>query len=71
MGAAGGIGELGLYTTTLLGTADLSVHLVQLEPYERALYDFGHSDLFQAAAAQWFVWEDVLTWLKGRQYEAE
>jgi len=64
VGAAGGIGELGLYTTTLLKAADLSVHLVQLEPSERALFDFGHSDLFQAAAAQWDVWEGVLMWLK-------
>lgn len=66
VGAAGGFGEVGLYTTTLLEAADVSVHLVQLETPEQVVFDFGHSDLFQAASAEWLVWDPVLQWLKAQ-----
>ena len=64
LGAAGGFGEAGVYTTTLLGSSDVSVHLVSLLPPELAVSDFGHGDLFQADDAQTLVWEPLLAWLE-------
>ncbi len=72
VGAGGGFGEYGVYTTTLLGSTDVTELVVDLAPPEARFLDFGHVDLFQADNAPSLVWEPVLTWIEehtsGRGY---
>ena len=46
VGAGGGFGEYGIYTTTLLGSTDVTTHIVDLTPPDQRLSDYGHADLF-------------------------
>lgn len=61
VGARGGFGEYGVYSTTLLGSRDVTTHVVTLLP-EQPL-DFGHSDLFFADNARTEVWEPIYNWV--------
>lgn len=65
VGAGGGFGEFGVYTTTLLGSTDVTTLLVDLRPPEERLFDFGHGDLFSAGDAEELAWEGILEWLEG------
>jgi hypothetical protein len=64
VGAGGGFGDSGLYTTTLLGSTDVTSHIVSLVPAAQPAIDFGHADLFQGTNAQSLVWQPILTWLQ-------
>ena len=64
MGAGGGFGELGIYTTTLLGSTDVTIHIVHKVPAAQRLSDFGHADLFLANDAQTLVWQPILDWVR-------
>jgi pimeloyl-ACP methyl ester carboxylesterase len=64
IGAGGGFGEFGIYTTTLLGSTDVTTHVVSLVPAEARIVDFGHADLFLANNAQALVWQPLLDWVK-------
>jgi pimeloyl-ACP methyl ester carboxylesterase len=64
VGAGGGFGEYGVYTTTLLGSTDVTTHLVDLTPAELRLVDYGHADLFIGTDAQTLVWQPILSWLQ-------
>jgi hypothetical protein len=64
IGAAGGFGEFGEYTTTLTGSSDVTTLVVALEPPAQQPIDFGHSDIFQADNAQKLVWKPLLKWLQ-------
>jgi len=64
VGAGGGFGEFGVYTTTLLGSTDVSIHLVDLRPVEERVEDFGHADLFLADKAKNLVWKQILDWIR-------
>src|SRR6185436_3486889 len=48
VGAGGGVGDLGNYTTTLLGSTDVTLHVVSLTPPAQRLFDIGHADIFNA-----------------------
>ncbi len=63
VGAGGGFGDLGVYSTTLLGSTDVTVHVVELLPPEGRLFDYGHADLFLAGDAESRVWQPILDWL--------
>lgn len=63
VGAAGGMGEYGVDTLSLLGGADKSSLIVRLYPQEAAALDFGHADLFWADNAQSLVWEPIRRWI--------
>ena len=65
VGAGGGFGDLGVYTTTLLGSSDVTHHLVSLTPSAR-LFDLGHADIFQADAADTLFWQPILDWIESR-----
>jgi hypothetical protein len=67
VGAGGGFGSYGLYTLSLLGSTDVSNHIVSLFPPEKAALDFGHVDLFYADNAPKLAWNDILAWLKGHE----
>jgi len=63
VGAGGGFGELGIYTTTLLGSTDVTTLVVNLTPPAARIADFGHADLFLANNADTLVWQPILNWL--------
>jgi hypothetical protein len=65
LGAGGGFGEFGIYTTTVLGSTDVTTNVVHQVPAGQRLFDFGHADLFLAADAQQLVWQPLLGWLQG------
>jgi hypothetical protein len=62
VGAGGGFGEIGFYTTTLLGSRDITTRLVDLTA--QRIDDFGHVDLFLADKASDLVWQPILSWLQ-------
>ena len=64
IGAAGGFGAYGVYTTTLLGSTDVT-SLVVSKGTPR-LFEYGHADLFLANDAQQLVWEPLLEWIVAR-----
>lgn len=61
LGAQGGFGNEGLYTLGLLGSSDVSSHVVSLDG--DVFMDFAHADLFNAYNAPALVWEPVLEWI--------
>ena len=64
VGANGGIGAFGNYTTTLLGSSSVDTLLISQNPVNEQ-DDFGHADLFQAIEAEHLVWSPMLDWIKG------
>ncbi len=63
VGAGGGFGSYGVYSTTLLGSEDVSVHMVQRMPDALRVIDYGHADLFLAADADTAVWAPIHEWM--------
>ena len=61
--AAGGIGELSRFGTTLLGSSDITHLIVQLGATS-TLEEFGHIDLFTAENAPILVWQPILDWIR-------
>lgn len=55
VGALGGMGVHGLHGLSLLGSTDVSTHLVP---------GYGHADLFLADGAQTVVWAPILDWVR-------
>lgn len=68
IGAAGGFGNLGEYTTQLLGSEDVTKIMVQLRPDDDAANDFGHMDPFTADQAPRLVWEPIHAWIVARAH---
>ncbi|QRN96128.1 hypothetical protein JRI60_45085 [Archangium violaceum] len=64
VGAEGGFGHFGTYSTSLLGSTDVTVHLQQRFPAEARVLDYGHADLFLADDAQDSVWPRILDWMR-------
>jgi len=65
VGAGGGFGEFGVYTTTLLGSTDVTTHIVDKVPAAaQRIVDYGHADLFLAGDAQTAVWQPILDWVQ-------
>jgi pimeloyl-ACP methyl ester carboxylesterase len=64
VGAGGGFGEYGIYTTTLLGSTDVTTRVVDLTPSDQRLFDYGHADLFIGTEAGALVWRPILNWLR-------
>ncbi|HRC85819.1 MAG TPA: hypothetical protein PK413_09445, partial [Thermoanaerobaculia bacterium] len=63
LGAGGGFGSSGLYTTTLLASADVSSRVVSLVPPEARLFDLGHADIFLGEDATGLFWQPLLSWV--------
>lgn len=63
VGAGGGFGGYGVYSAKLLGSKDLTVHLVQRQPTEARVLDYGHVDLFQGSDAETAVWAPIYEWM--------
>ena len=63
LGAAGGFGDHGLYSTTVVGSTDVTTHVVRRLPIENEPEDFGHADLLYADDAPALAWEPLSQWL--------
>jgi hypothetical protein len=63
LGAAGGYGDFGLYSTTLVGSSDVTTHVVRLLDPALEAEDFGHGDLLFAADAETLAWEPLADWI--------
>ncbi|HYR29480.1 MAG TPA: hypothetical protein VEU30_13500 [Thermoanaerobaculia bacterium] len=66
IGAGGGFGDYGIYTTTLLGSTDVTSLVISKVPSTQRLFDYGHADLFLANDAEELVWEPMLEWISAR-----
>jgi hypothetical protein len=66
IGAGGGFGTFGNYTTTLVGSSDVTSLVVSKVPPAQRLFDYGHADLFLANDAQQQVWQPLLDWMNAR-----
>ena len=63
IGAAGGYGIDGVYSTTLTGSSDVSAEIVNKLPNGPRILDYGHADLFMAEDASELVWKPLRDWL--------
>jgi predicted esterase len=63
LGAAGGFGDHGLYSTTRVSSTDVTTLVVRRFGPERVAEDFGHGDLLYAADAPTLAWKPLATWL--------
>lgn len=63
LAAAGGYGAATAYSTTLVGSADVTHLLIQRVGPEGAFEDFGHGDLLFATDAPTLVWQPLAAWL--------
>lgn len=63
LGAAGGFGEQGVFTTTKTSSSDISIHIASKQPAELRAIDYGHADIFMANDAADLVWEPLRKWL--------
>lgn len=63
LGAAGGFGDYGVYSTTRTRSADISTHIVrQLDPGSE-VEDFGHVDLLYGTDAPTLAWQPLSEWI--------
>jgi hypothetical protein len=63
LGAAGGFGTEGFHTFDLVGSTDITIVNVSLNPPEAV--DFGHIDLWTADNAPDVVWPTLTDWING------
>jgi hypothetical protein len=63
LGAAGGFGEHGLYSTTQVSSKDVTTHVVHRFGAARVAEDFGHGDLLYATDAPALAWRPLAAWL--------
>jgi len=63
LGAAGGFGDHGLHTTTVVASTDVTTHVVRRLAVESEPEDFGHADLLYADDAPTLAWEPLSKWL--------
>ena len=64
LAAAGGFGETGRYSTTLLGSRDVTLRVVGLRSAPQHAMDIGHVDMWQAGKAPRLVWRPLARWLR-------
>ena len=62
IGAAGGLGNGGIFSTTLTGSRDVRHHVVQI-PGSPPPLDYGHADLLLGRNAPELVWNPLRDWL--------
>jgi len=63
LGAAGGFGDHGLYSTTQVASSDVTTRVVSRLPADRVEEDFGHADLLFARDAEALAWTPLGDWL--------
>ncbi|WP_257455828.1 hypothetical protein [Archangium lipolyticum] len=63
LGAAGGFGDHGLYSTTRVSSTDVTTLVIHRFGPERVAEDFGHGDLLYAEDAPTLAWGPFAAWL--------
>lgn len=63
IGAAGGVGALGLHATTQVASTDVTAFVVQRFGPDQRAGDFGHADLLFADDAPALAWQPLAAWL--------
>ena len=63
VGPVGGFGETGIYSTTLLGSSDVTLLLPQFLTDDERHLDIGHIDIWTAEVAAEAVWQPLLDWV--------
>ncbi len=63
IGPAGGIGESGHHTLSLLGSTDVEILSPSLLGPDQRNEDFGHIDIFTAPQAPHLVWQPLHQWI--------
>jgi hypothetical protein len=63
IGAAGGIGALGVHATTQVSSSDVTALVVRRFGADRRAEDFGHADLLYATDAPALAWQPLAAWL--------
>ncbi|MBK9031446.1 MAG: hypothetical protein IPL61_08935 [Myxococcales bacterium] len=66
LGAAGGYGDAGLHTTTLVGATDVTTLVVRHQPVGQEARDVGHGDLLFGVDAPTEAWAPLAQWLGAR-----
>lgn len=66
IGSAGGYGELGIHSTTQVGSRDVTTLIVQHQTDENAALDFGHADIWLSSTAESEVWIPLAQWIEAR-----
>ena len=61
---AGGFGRLNEYTTTFLGSSDITHLYIQLNEEGEETTDYGHIDIFMANNAEELAWQPILEWIQ-------
>jgi hypothetical protein len=64
VGSGGGFGSAGEHATALLGSRDVTKHVVRFHPEERRLLDAGHADILLAHDATTLFWAPLLAWIE-------
>ena len=67
VGAAGGFGLSGIYTTGLTASSDVKTLIVQELPTDQRMVDYGHADLLTGKHAQALAWKPILDWIKAHR----
>lgn len=62
--AAGGYGDHAVFSTTQVGSTDVTAMVIRQLPPEREAEDIGHADLLFAPAAESLAWQPLLAWLR-------
>jgi hypothetical protein len=63
VGAGGGDGLAGLYSTTLVGSTDVTSTIVSFENEENRFFDYGHADLWLSESAESLAWDPIAAWI--------
>ena len=64
LGAAGGYGDGGIYSTTQVSSTDVSTLVIQRFDTDEVDEDFGHADLLFADDAPTLAWQPLAEWLR-------
>jgi hypothetical protein len=64
IGAAGGFGDAGLFSARLVGTSDVTTHVVRRLGRGDEASDFGHADLLLSPDAPALAWGTVADWIR-------
>ena len=73
LGAEGGVGTLGDYTSSVTASDDVTNVNVQVLPGGQTPVDYGHADLFIGNDAERLAWDTLRRWIvehsrRGRRY---
>ncbi|WP_394828183.1 hypothetical protein [Pendulispora albinea] len=64
IGTAGGFGDHGLYSTTRVGSTDVTTLVLRRFPVEREAEDFGHGDILYGREAPQRAWRPLAAWIR-------